>query len=167
MAITHNENPLSFNVGVCVVISQAGRKGLGANANIQTDTFTFVYFICLSGHAFLFHYFEYLVGICARGAGCSPWCFLLFVLFICMQQSGCWRCWSLQVAGIHRLVIRLRANWVAALRMYCGRLSQNYPWIIPQNYAIPVWPCPLKGLGRGRVLDSEGYAARVVGGRFG
>ena len=62
----------------------------------------------------------------------------LFVLFICMQQSGCWLCWSLQVAGIRSLVIRLRANWVAALRMVCWRLSQNYPWIIPQNYAIPV-----------------------------
>lgn len=94
------------------------------------------------------------MNICAGRAGCFP-CWSSSVLFICMWQSGCWRCWSLQVAGIRSLVIRLRANWVAALRIVCWRLSQNYPWIIPQNYTIPVRHCPLMGMGRGRVLDED------------
>lgn len=71
----------------------------------------------------------------------------LFVLF-CMLQSGCWRCWSLQVSGIlSPQLIRLWANWVAVLWMVFWRLSQNYPWIIPENYTVPVRPCP--GLGSG------------------
>lgn len=168
MAITHSETPLASlrltlcaRVRACVCVSGAWMR-LGVDA--------------LPMHSFAYHRMSlhYLVSVCflcvcvcvsfqpavfSKYLCKQNWMFpcwrSLFVLFICIQQSACWRCWSLQVAGIRSLVIRLRANWVALLRMVCWRLSQNYPWIIPQNYAIPVRHCPLMEKGRGRVLDED------------
>lgn len=129
MAITHNENPLSC-LDVCVC--RGAWKGLGVYAlHMLLHITRCLYILDLFGSydcVCVFINLQYLVW---ERSWMSPCWRSLFVLFICMQQSGCWRCWSLQVAGIRRLsnqaAGKLGGSAPNGLLEIIPKLSMNYP----------------------------------------
>lgn len=92
-------------------------------------------------------WFQFPVILCRQSWGCFPALGMLpragssgLFLFIFVHQSGCWRCWSLQVSGIRCLVIRLLGKLGGCAS---NGFAGDYPKIIHELSlrTMPVQPC--------------------------